>query len=262
MKGVDSMKLTLLGVIGSVPGGQSDLGKNTTSLLIECDSSQILIDAGTGIMKYFSDSKEKEHHIIFTHYHMDHIIGLPFVQQLFRTDQTFHMYGPQLQTHGTSSILSLLFKKPLLPMDKDSISSTIIHQSIQENSSYLINGFNISTMLVDHPGGCMVYAITCNKHKITILTDFPNETANLEEVLRFSSNSDILYIDGYIKQEEIKYMSDYGHSTVENAILLFRKSKSKKLVISHHKHNRQYNELKDYETKNIWIAKEDQVFTT
>lgn len=260
MKGVDTMKLTLLGVMGSVPGGQSDLGKNTTSLLIESDSNRILIDAGTGIMNFFSDTLEKEHHIIFTHYHLDHVVGLPFIRQLYKPDHTFHMYGPQLQGHNSSTILPTFLREPFLPIDIRDMTSTISHKILVEDSSYSINNFEISTMMVDHPGKCMVYTICCNQKKITILTDFPNKTDNWEEVIEFSSNSDFLYIDGYLMEKETEFLSDYGHCTIEKAIELFKLSNSDKLILSHHKSDRLYKDIKHYESTDIIIAKENQVF--
>ena len=260
MKGVDSMKLTLFGVMGSVPGGQSDLGKNTTCLLIECDESRILIDAGTGIMNYFSDAKDKEHHILFTHYHLDHIVGLPFIRQLYMSNQTFHMYGPQLKEHNTSTILPTFLREPFLPIALSDITSEINHNTLMENKSYSINGFTIQTMIVDHPGSCMVYSIQCNDKKITILTDFPNENGNQDDIIKFTYGSDIVYIDGYLKQYEMKYLADYGHSSIENAIALFKLSNSKKLLLSHHKNDRLYKEIKHYEDYNIIIAKENQEY--
>ncbi len=260
MKGVDSMKLTLLGVMGSVPGGQSDLGKNTTSLLIECDDNRILIDAGTGIMNHFGDTVDKEHHVLFTHYHLDHIIGLPFIKQLYKPEHIFHMYGPQLQEHNTSTILPTFLCEPFLPIDLSDISSTIHHTTLIENSKFKINGFEIETIMVDHPGKCMVYNIQCNGKKITILTDYPNENGNQNEIIKFAFNSDILYIDGYLKESEMKYLADYGHSSIENAISVFKQSNSKQLILSHHKSDRLYKEIKQYEDYNIYIAREGQEF--
>ena len=255
------MKLTLLGVMGSVPGGQSDLGKNTTSLLIESNNNSILIDSGTGIINYFDQSKDNNHYILFTHYHLDHIIGLPFIQQLYQSDQTFHMYGPQLHAHNTSTILPTFLKEPFFPIDVSDVASTITHQTLKEKTAYTINQFKVNTMLVDHPGNCMVYSILCNGGKITVLTDFPNESHNWNEIIKFSANSDIIYIDGYLMKKEMEHLNLYGHCTIEKAIDLFQLSNSKKLILSHHKNNRMYNEIKDYESDNITIAIENQVYS-
>ena len=58
----------------------------------------------------------------------------------------------------------------------------------------------------------------------------------------------------------MKYLADYGHSSIENAISVFKQSNSKQLILSHHKSDRLYKEIKQYEDFNIYIAREGQEF--
>lgn len=260
-KDVDLMKLSLLGVMGSVAGGSSDLGKNTTCLLIEDGDNKIVLDSGTGILQYFNSIDQFEHHILFTHYHLDHIIGLPYIKQLYDSNQTFHMYGPQLYKYNTLTMIPDFFREPFLPIDISKIKSKIHHNVLSENTSYQINNFTVKTMIVDHPGKCMVYSIHRYNKKITVLTDMPNITTDLDNLIQFSENSDIIYIDGYVTDEELLSYKHYGHCTIENTISFFNKTHSKQLIISHHKYDRLLKSIINYESKNIRIAREGDTYS-
>ena len=254
------MKLSLLGVMGSVPGGSSDLGKNTTCLVIEDEAKELIIDAGTGILKHFNSTTASEHHVLFTHFHLDHIIGLPYVTQLYDKNHSFHFYGAQLNNHNTASIIPIFFVKPFLPINVNQIKSKINHVILSEKKHYDIAGFKVEGLIVDHPGKCMVYSVKKHGKKITVLTDLPIEHHNRNELIQFSKDSDILYIDGYITNNELFNYQEYGHSSIENAIDIFKETKSKKLLIGHHKNNRLYNSIKQYETDVIFIGKEDTTY--
>lgn len=253
------MKITFMGVMGSLPGGLSDLGKNTTSILIEDNDKSIIIDSGTGILNYFETTHNNHHHIIYTHYHLDHVIGLPFVNQLFDNSHSFFLYGPQFSNFNTSNLLPSILNDPLLPFTTKDIKAKITHKEIDENNEYNINGFQISNYIVNHPGKSMVYSIFRNDRKISILTDLPNNYKNDPSLIKLCENSDILYVDSYYLEKEIENSdsNDFGHSSIESAIKIKEKSNSKILVLGHHRYNRLKSELLKYETKSIIIANDN-----
>jgi ribonuclease BN (tRNA processing enzyme) len=227
--------------------------------LIEENGNTIIIDAGTGILNYFETTNSTEHHILFTHYHLDHVIGLPFVNKLFDKFNSFFLYGPKFNDFEASKLLPSLLNDPFLPFTIEDIKANINNQILLENGTLNINGFIISSYVVDHPGKSMVFSIQCNGEKISVLTDLPNNSKHDPELIEFCSNSDIIYIDSYYLEEEILNSSqkDFGHSSIESAISIKGQSNSKTLVLGHHRYNRQKSELSKYESENVIIAEDN-----
>ncbi len=88
------MELTFWGVRGSiaVPGSHTlRVGGNTTCLSLRFNDYLFVFDAGTGIRRlgeYMEahDTTRWRGSIFFTHYHWDHIQGLPFFFPARRTE--------------------------------------------------------------------------------------------------------------------------------------------------------------------------------
>lgn len=253
----DMMKLVLYGIMGSLPGGNSDLGRNTTSLALVDGPDTLLIDAGSGITTYFNKTKKRHHHILFTHYHLDHVIGLPFIDALFDERQTIHLYGPDLNGFSTKHILPNLLKKPFLPIEVNTFKASLMTHSITATKAYNINGFTLTALKVPHPGGCYVYNITKGNKKVCILTDLPYQYSLDPALIQFCKNADLIYYDGYFLDEELYLKTKtYGHSTIENAIGLLERSNAKKCIIGHHKNTRKLDDLKQYESDTVIIGHE------
>jgi len=93
-----NMELEFLGVRGSMPVSGDDRNKYGGHTLCACivtsDGEWIIIDAGTGISKLgdiFASQEEKKplnYHLLLTHFHLDHITGLPFFAPLYSSKTT------------------------------------------------------------------------------------------------------------------------------------------------------------------------------
>ena len=104
------MKLYVLGCAGWIPS------KNETCcFLIEHKGHLIMLDAGTGVsnIKHYQDilGKYDTLHIILTHYHLDHIIGLSYLLP-YVSNKDVIIYGPGIPSYrkSTKKILSEFFQ--------------------------------------------------------------------------------------------------------------------------------------------------------
>ena len=86
------MKVYVLGAAGWIPGINE-----TSSFLIECQGDLFLLDAGTGVSNignYKSTlSKYETIHVLLSHYHLDHTIGLIYLDPFVR-NKKIRIYGP------------------------------------------------------------------------------------------------------------------------------------------------------------------------
>ncbi len=84
------MKVRFLGSRGSIPtpgNSFSEYGGNTSCIqVIDDDGNYIILDAGSGIKNlayYVFKSEKTESILLLTHFHWDHIMGIPFFAPVF-----------------------------------------------------------------------------------------------------------------------------------------------------------------------------------
>ena len=93
------MKLRFWGVRGSTPTpGREYLkyGGNTSCLELRVNDNMILLDGGSGLRELGKSwvrefpGKPLKAFIFLTHYHWDHIQGIPFFEPLYNPENQFH----------------------------------------------------------------------------------------------------------------------------------------------------------------------------
>jgi len=74
------------------------------------------------LMKTSCGQGKGEVHLFFTHFHWDHLIGLPFFTPIFIPGNQIHVYSvqPELQ-----DVFKVLFKKPYFPVPLEALGSKI-----------------------------------------------------------------------------------------------------------------------------------------
>jgi ribonuclease BN (tRNA processing enzyme) len=123
---VDGLSITLLGSGGWIPTSE----RQTCAALIRKGAAAVLIDAGTGIQRLFEAPELLEGvervTLLLTHFHLDHVVGLAYVQEL-PLESPAAIYGPGDLLYGTSTaeLLHRLVDPPLLNAPFPSIASDI-----------------------------------------------------------------------------------------------------------------------------------------
>lgn len=174
------MKLEFLGVRGSMPVSGDDRNKyggyTLCAYIVTSDGEWIIIDAGTGISKlgdiFASQEEEKpqNHHLLLTHFHLDHITGLPFFAPLYSSKATLNFYTTYDQEE-TEEYLSGLMAGRYFPLEFKETPSKKIFKRIPENN-FQIGGADISSIPLNKKslflgvdGGAIIFYID-NRYKI------------------------------------------------------------------------------------------------
>src|SRR5690348_11486436 len=110
-------KLVFWGVRGSTPTLERDswrYGGNTPCVeLTGPDGVRLILDCGTGLRMLGNNLRMVNHrwgdgqaesgidaHVLVTHYHWDHIQGIPFFHPFFEAQNRFHFYSFQSKYLG------------------------------------------------------------------------------------------------------------------------------------------------------------------
>jgi len=230
------------GVRGStqVPGESTlRFGGNTTCISVECDQELVLIDAGTGLRAFGAAlpcDKAFKATVLFTHYHLDHVAGLPFFGPLFRRDTTLTLVGDPSVGGGPRIALSRLMSAPLFPVELDAVPSTLHFVDASPSQPFSIGSARVSFTELHHPGGATGIRIDHRGKSFVHLSDLEHlGTHPADDLARFAAGADALSYDAMF-DEAIDYapFAGWGHSTWQAGLALTRACGAHRFIATHH----------------------------
>ena len=228
--------ITFLGVRGSIPvSGEAyrRYGCATTCYLIELEGETILVDAGNGILNLPVELLERpEITMLLSHPHLDHLMGLPMCQYLFRKGATLHMYAAVRGGMDAEAQVDALVAPPLWPVGAESLPGVLICSTLPE--TLRLHEVLVESMEGEHPGGVSIFRITGGGKRIVIATDCTISENNRQALIEFAEGCDLFLCDGQYSEEEWPSHATFGHSTWTSAALLARSAGAKKTRIVHH----------------------------
>lgn len=237
------MELEFLGVRGSMPVSGEDRnrygGHTLCACLLTSDGEWILVDAGTGI-KMIGDrlmdqepGKHLDIHILLTHFHLDHITGLPFFAPLYSPKATLNFYTAA-GAEEAEKYLSGLMAGKYFPLEFKDTPSRKIFKTLPEGS-IRIGKAHISHCPLNHPQGSVSYKIQEEGKTIVFATDTEHpENVMDENLVAFVRGADILVYDAMFTPEEYESgRQGWGHSTWLEGTRIAAEAEVHKLYLSH-----------------------------
>src|SRR5256884_8715031 len=165
-------KLSFWGVRGSTPTVDPATwryGGNTPCLeLIAPDGTQFILDCGTGLRMLGSrwaapnSGKAPETHILVTHYHWDHIQGIPFFSPLYAENNKFHFYSFRSRFLGRDSLKQVFEAQmalPYFPVDMSAMNAKRKFKEMDGGDSFKVGQNKVTGRWLNHPQGCLGFRI-------------------------------------------------------------------------------------------------------
>jgi len=245
------MKLVIGGCRGAYPTSNPSCGVyggDTTSFLIQGESGdRVLIDLGTGVrlLNGFLQTEPGLQNllVLMTHYHLDHLAGLPALTLLHDPAWSVTFAGPLLSGQGVDAVMNRLLAPPFSPLPRKDYAARIDWITLSEADSppvFSRNALRIRHCSLQHPGGCNAYRIEEQERSVVVATDLewaqssPAQREALRTLCGHPRPADLLVMDGQYSRERYPGHEDWGHSTWEECVELARQAGVKRLVITHH----------------------------
>lgn len=213
-------------------------GGNTACLEIRTGHDDVMIfDCGSGIrrlgeMLARSGAGKLSIPIFLTHFHWDHIQGIPYFIPLFvpSNEFTFYSFRDGAEAH---SILAGQMAAPYFPVGFDVVPSKL--DFVKMGAEPVERGAVVKAFPMNHPQGAVGYRIEHEGATIVYASDLEHGNAELDKVLRENAReADVLIYDAQYTPAEYESKRGWGHSTWLEATRAARDAGVKKLVLIHH----------------------------
>lgn len=238
------MELKFWGVRGSIPTPSPDnlgFGGNTTCLEVRLNSGAVVvIDGGTGARLLGLDLLKKaagqslDIDILMTHFHWDHIQGIPFFAPLYSPANhvRFHTTKP---TEEVRNILEGQMTHPYFPVAFELLAAKRDFQSLAGQKSEKLGELTVHPFPMNHPQGATGYRLEADGSVIVHCCDHEHGVASIDRGIReFATGADILVYDAQFTPTEYETKKGWGHSTWLEGIAVAKDAGVKHLVLSHH----------------------------
>ena len=221
-------------------------GGNTPCLeLIAPDGTQFILDCGTGLRVLGSrwaapsGGKAPETHILVTHYHWDHIQGIPFFSPLYGENNEFHFYSFRSRFLGRDSLKQVFEAQmalPYFPVDMSAMNAKRKFKEMDGGDSFKVGENKITARWLNHPQGCLGFRIETPAGTVAYATDNEPGDPKLDEGLRkLAAGADIFINDAQFTPEQLKTTrKGWGHSSWLEGAKVARQTGAKTLVLFHH----------------------------
>ena len=244
------MRVRFWGVRGSVPWAIPAAighGCNTPCLQIsdEHSGSTIILDAGSGIVG-LGPTLGKEPcdlPILLTHFHWDHIQGLPFLTQLYTPGWQPRIVAPALGSPDARWV-NTMFQPPYFPVPYERLPNRPEIELIVEPGEFSIAGFELAAIPLNHPGGSLAYRIRGTTGDLVYATDHEFGDPVFDEPLaEFARGAAAIVLDAHFTPEEIAAHRGWGHSDWRQCAEFASRVDAGGLWLFHHKPGRTDEEL-------------------
>ena len=263
-----TIKLTFLGTADQIPSAK----RNHTAILLQYDGENILMDCGEGTQRQFRKAGLnpcKITRLLISHWHGDHVLGIPGLLStlsLSGYNKVLHIYGPkgtkrfieemlkvfgfkrQYQivveevsgkffetidfyleakpmAHGIPTNAYSFVKKGLIRIDRQKLKKSHLPegpllQNLKQGKDIHYNGKKYSAKDLTYKE---------EDKKVSFVLD----TGLNNNLIPFVKDSDLLICEATFEEELAEQAKEHLHLTSRQSAEIAKKSKSKKLILTH-----------------------------
>ena len=215
------------------------MGGNTPCVVVQYNGEPyVIIDGGTGLRLLGTkmcqgDPATLQASILFSHFHWDHIQGLPFFGPMYSANADLKFYST-LRADHLKRVLEEQMRQPYFPVPMSSAPSR------REYSRVAVEGCQIGSLSIrpvhlNHPGGASGYRIDSPTGSIIYVSDHEHGIVDIDSrIAREAEGADLLIYDAQYTPAEYPRYKGWGHSTWLEGTKLANRAQVGQLLLFHH----------------------------
>ncbi len=277
------MILRFWGVRGSiaVPGGDtSRYGGNTSCVeLASPGQPSVVFDCGTGARALGRDllrRPEREVHLLFSHFHMDHLFGFPFFGPIFAPSFSMTVTAPAFSADGARDRIARYVNGIFHPLRLPEVAGRMEFHGIRPGRPFSRGSWEIQAFALNHPGGACGYRARIQGRSVAYITDTaplsrPGEglsgggapNGREQKFIEFLRGCDAVVFDTMFTLPEYLEKMTWGHAHPEYAVAVCRAAEVNRLYLFHHAPDASDGDLDqlgehwaDHTAPNVRVARE------
>ena len=238
------MLVRFWGVRGSTPTPQSEnlrYGGNTSCVEVRVGGHIYVFDCGTGFRNLGKQLMQESNgaplsaHIFLSHFHWDHIQGIPFFMPLYGGEDSSFSFHSSSRTRSLQNAIEEQMADPYFPVNMSEMAARRKFYDISESRVEFDQCVVRSTWL-NHPQGCLGFRLETKDKVLVYATDNePGHPVFDKNVRKLAEGADVLIYDAqYLPEEYEADKRGWGHSHWREAVNIVMESGAKELVLFHH----------------------------
>lgn len=239
------MRIKFWGVRGSTPTPQAEnlrYGGNTSCVEVRLGQALYIFDCGTGLralgqqLLHESNGRPLFAHIFVSHFHWDHIHGIPFFAPMYHHPQNLFVFHSSSRNRSLKRVMEEQMASPYFPVDMSEMKAKREFYELEEGRISVAEDVTVDAMWLNHPQGCLGFRMETKQGTVVYATDNePGDQHFDKNVRKLASGADVLIYDAqYLPEEYAARKRGWGHSHWREAVNIVMESGAKELILFHH----------------------------
>jgi phosphoribosyl 1,2-cyclic phosphodiesterase len=215
-------------------------GGDTACVEMRCGRHVLLFDAGSGLRRagevLFREGVT-EFDLFLSHWHYDHLIGLPFFRPLMHEHSEAIIWAGRLPSKlAAEEAVAAFMRPPFFPVTPKMFDAAIVYRDFEPDDILKPReGIIIRTARLKHPGGVIGYRVEYGGKACVYMTDVAAAADEIDpKAADLAAHADLLIYDCMYTDREVAEHGGYGHSTWQRAVRLCRVAGVAKVALFHH----------------------------
>lgn len=245
MKGSNKkIRVRFWGVRGSVPSHDRTnrrFGGHTPCVSFHYQNECIICDGGTGLPFLGRELLRNKENITFilSHFHWDHIFGIPFFKPIYQKNRKILMIGPGFGRKSFKQTFYGVMSPPYFPITP-SVWKAKVTWKTEDLQERVVGKIRVKGREVRHRGKTYGYRFLFppttageKERRLFYVTD--HELSKKDKAFeKWIAGADLLIHDSSYDRKSYPLKKGWGHPAYEDVVEAAVRAKVKRLVLFHH----------------------------
>jgi phosphoribosyl 1,2-cyclic phosphodiesterase len=227
-------------------------GGDTSCYHVEVEPGHhLVVDCGTGLRSVEArlGPSPLRFTVLFTHYHLDHLQGLPVFSPLYDRANRFEFIGARRGGVGAAEALHLLLRPPLFPVPYDEVAALCRFRDLE--GPLEVGPLRVTPVELRHPGGASGFRLEGGAGSVVLATDHETgDEAADDALVAFATGAGVLIHDSQYTRDQLQGPKvGWGHSSFAAAAAIAARAGVSRLVLTSHDPERRDDELDEFVAK-------------